>query len=249
MTAAGLAMLLITFLVALALLLAFSKYKKTSTTILLIGFICFCWIGSGLLPQFLLGKLESPYQSLHPQWKANNAIILLGAGTIKNPNDQQVTPTVIAYSRIYEAARLYTSCKKTNNHCFILVSGGDALKTGIPEAIVYQDALVSLGIDPADIQVEAKSMNTYKNAEYTSKLIKQQTINEIILVTSAIHMKRSLLYFSQFGIHAEPAPADYLSACISVIPQSYNFLMMDFAVHEITGILRLYVYNFLGWNS
>jgi uncharacterized SAM-binding protein YcdF (DUF218 family) len=70
----------------------------------------------------------------------------------------------------------------------------------------------------------------------------------VVLVTSGLHLRRSILYFSHFGVHALPARADYVRAAMSPLPVTYNFLLMDLALHEYAGLVRYRVYEMLGWN-
>jgi hypothetical protein len=71
----------------------------------------------------------------------------------------------------------------------------------------------------------------------------------LFLVTSGIHLRRSILYFKRFGIRGQPVRADYISATSSATPLSYNFLLADLAIHEYAGVLRYFVYERMGWNA
>jgi len=240
----------ILILLIVAIGLATFRYIKLCMATLVVVFICFILIGNGLIPAILLDQLQYSFVSLpEPHWKNKNAIVLLGAGAVKLPIQNVVKPTVMAYARINEATQLYLSCIKSQNKCTIIISGGDALHTGMSEAVVYQEELRNLGINKADIKLETNSMNTYKNAELTNAILKKNQFDQVILVTSGIHLKRALLYFSHFGIEAIPARADYIASQHSIFPLGYNFAITDFAIHEYLGIARLYVYDFFGWNK
>lgn len=71
--------------------------------------------------------------------------------------------------------------------------------------------------------------------------------DRVFLVTSGLHLQRSLLYFAHFGIHCTGAPADHLQPQRSWVPLGYNLAVAAFAFHEYLGILRYRVYNALGW--
>jgi len=206
-------------------------------------------VGIGVFSSCLLKKLESYSPLNHPAWMKRNAIIVLGAGAVKLPEENSEKPTVLAYSRIYEAARLYSSCKNTNAECKIIISGGDAQSNGQSEAVVYQNALNGIGIKNTDIILESNSMNTYKNAEYTSVILRKNKFDTVLLVTSGIHMKRALLYFGHFGVKPIPAVSDYIPPKIFIIPLGYNFAITDFVIHEYAGIIRFYLYNYFGLNT
>jgi uncharacterized SAM-binding protein YcdF (DUF218 family) len=241
--------LIFAFIIILLIFILFNRIKAALITVFITAFF-FILIGNGLLPALLLKNLQQSYVHLpQPSWQKNNAIVLLGAGAINITNTSSIAPTVMAYSRIYMAANLYFNCKKSQSNCKIIVSGGDALKAGDSEASVYAKALYKLTIPKSAIILESQSLNTYKNAEYTSKILNAQHYDQIYLVTSGIHLTRSLLYFSHFGITAKPMMADYLKPQLSILPLSYNFAMADFAIHEYLGLARYYVYEFLGLNT
>ena len=210
--------LFILVLLIIVTILLFFKRVKSGLTILIFANICFIGIGNGLIPDILLRQLQSPFLNLpYPEWKNKNAIVLLGAGAIKLPDVNEVNPAIVAYSRINEAARLYFNCIKSHDRCELIISGGDALKVGKSEAVVYQKVLSDLGVNNSDIILEPNSLNTYKNAEFTSGLLKINQFDQVVLVTSGIHLRRALLYFSHFGIHAKPAFADYLASKIGIV--------------------------------
>ena len=138
--------------------------------------------------------------------------------------------------------------KKHNIEYKIIVSGGDVKGYGKSEAEVYAKILKESGIPTKDIILENKSLNTYQNAEYTKEIIKNLPYDNYLLVTSGIHMKRSLLYFKSFNINVIPAISDDPKPLLW-IPVSYNLTLMDFAIHEYFSIYRFYLYDFLNIND
>ncbi|CAJ0790611.1 hypothetical protein LMG7141_02391 [Ralstonia condita] len=204
-------------------------------------------IGCGPVPAWLLDSLEQPFEHA-PQltWGPRNAIVLLGAGTFRV--GQTVEPSLFSYPRMVQAAKLYEACRKSDNDCKIFVSGGDARHHGAPEATVYARDLIALGVDRTDVLLEPESMNTWQNAQFSRALLAQYGPDRTVLVSSAIHLRRSLLYFAHFGMTPIPVRADDLQATVSPLPLAYNFALTDFALHEWIGIARYHVYNALGWN-
>jgi uncharacterized SAM-binding protein YcdF (DUF218 family) len=238
--------------IVLALICVFFKRLKLSIGILILVLMVTLSMGTGVLPHFFMNALQSStlYETkISTVWAKKNLILILGMGTIKIPKLELVVPGTLAYSRILEGASLYHTCKKSENQCKILVSGGDISDTGKSEAEVYKNELLKLGIDNVDILVETQSHNTFENAEFSAPLIQQEKPDQIFLVTAGIHMKRALLYSKHFGIDAIPVPADYMRTYPSVLPIGYNITMSDFALHEYIGILRYSIYQFFGWNK
>lgn len=230
-------------------LLLFLRHIKTGLLILTAGTAVLFSIGMGYVPGILLHHLESHVATLsHPAWGKRNAIIVLGAGTVVAKH-HCIKPTFISYSRMLEAAKLYFSCKKSSDTCIIIPSGGDPAHHGESEAETIQTELLALNVAPQDIIIEPNSNNTFQNAENTYAILKTHLFDSLILVTSGIHMRRSLLYFSFFAINPQPAPSDYMTAINSIVPLGYNFALFDFTMHEYVGMARFYVYNFFGWNK
>ncbi|WP_287814391.1 YdcF family protein [Pseudomonas sp.] len=240
-------LLLFVILIALATLCAFLKRRRAQRILLVVSVSWFLAVGCGAVPAWLLNNLQSDY-GVKPavSWGERNVIVLLGAGTEQAP--AAIEPGVFAFPRLVEATALYHQCHQAGGDCTVLVSGGDARHQGAAEATVYQATLLALGIPPAELQVEDQSMNTWQNAEFTAALLHHPRANQVVLVSSAIHLRRSELYFAHFGVSATPVRADYLRAMLSPLPLSYNFMAADVALHEYIGIARYHLYSALGLN-
>jgi uncharacterized SAM-binding protein YcdF (DUF218 family) len=195
---------------------------------------------TGFLPQVLLNTLQvKPYLS-QPQWKTQNTIILLGGGSVKWADSSHFSSDLPAFSRVLEAARLYQDCIKKSVLCSVLVTGGDPKNYGLSEAEVMSQELQQLSVERKDILLETKSRNTFENAQFSKVLIPFNS-QYTVLVTSATHMKRSLLLFSYFGVQAEAAPSDQLVARFSLNALTYNFYLLDLVLHEYGGIIKFYL--------
>ncbi|QUM80087.1 YdcF family protein [Moritella sp. 5] len=241
-------LLLISLLIIISLLLRLFNVHRAKSVVLCCTILLTVLISIGVVPKYLLDKLQQDYvakTSIH--WQENNAIILLGAGLEKVGDN--IEPPFYSFARIYEAARVYNECVDSDQQCKIIVSGGDTKKLGDTEAAVYKERLVSIGINAVDIITEPNSLNTWQNAQFTSEILRKGNFDNNVLVSSGLHIKRSLLYFEHFGVHATPIRADYMSANISFIPLGYNFALTDFALHEWIGFWRYDIYNMIGANQ
>jgi uncharacterized SAM-binding protein YcdF (DUF218 family) len=228
---------------------ALSHWRRATGIAIMAVLIAFEAVGSGLIPSLLLQALQSrSVVQDNPTWGERNVIIVLGDGTARLPSQSIVRPSILAYSRIFEAIRLYVLAKKSDHQCTILISGGDASSTGVTEADDYRAEMVQLGVAGTDILLERRSMNTFQNAEFTEVMLRDQRFDKLFLVTSALHLPRALLYFSYFRIYPTPCAADYIVPQMSILPIGYNFAIADFSTHEYIGMLRYYIYNFIGWN-
>ncbi|MDN7672523.1 YdcF family protein [Burkholderia oklahomensis] len=236
---------------AVAALLWVAGRRRTSRASFAASAVLFFAIGGGPVPAWLLRHLQAPYAARPAiEWGERNAIVMLGLGTEKIAATGAVEPGTFSYSRVVEAASLYHGCRKAraNAGCKIVVSGGDARRNGVPEATVYRDALIGLGIDAADVLSEPRSMNTWQNAQFTRIVLAGYRADRVLLVTSGVHLRRSVLYFAHFGVAAIPVRAEYLQAMLFPLPLAYNFSVADLALHECLGIARYRLYDALGWN-
>jgi len=66
--------------------------------------------------------------------------------------------------------------------------------TSCPE--IMKEQAVNYGVSQEAILTEADSTTTYENAEYTLKILESENIKSAIIVTSAIHSKRSHKIFN-----------------------------------------------------
>lgn len=215
------------------------KYKRSFVlSVANIGFILI--LSTGFLSQMLLDGLQKYPALTHAEWKNENLIVLLTSGSLKWSSDNHYTSQVAFYPRQYEAAKLYSNCKKYAVKCRILISGGDPALVGKAESEIAKEELMKLDIPSSDILTETKSLNTYENAAYSSQIIRTfSPETQIYLVTSGTHMRRSLKSFSFFKVYPTAAPADFI-----VIKKSWkhlyqNIYFADLTLHEYIGYFKV----------
>lgn len=231
---------------AVATILAALKWQRSSRVLYVVATVAFLSFGSGAPANWLLGNLQDGIDARNQQWGTANAIVLLGAGS--EMTDQGPELSSFSYGRLVKAFELYRSCKSRSDDCRIVSSGGDPSGFGKSEAELYAEALERLGAARADLIVEGRSLNTWQNAQFSAEILAGQQPDRVVLVTSGLHVRRSLLYFSHFGVRSIGVRADYAHARVTLLPQAYNILLADLAIHEYLGVLRYHVYNALGWN-
>lgn len=215
-------------------------------------------LGVGGNPNFsnvLLQSLE--WQYLPPaSLPQAEAIVVLG-GAIK----PAVTPrpwvdVAEAGDRVLHGAWLYKAGKAP----LLIFSGGRITwKEGGPsESGDMAQLAMALGVPRSAIAEDPTSLNTYENAVNVKAILAQRKINRVLLVTSAMHMPRSLLIFRHLGIDAVPAPTDFLiteqslretqdtwqGRLLSLVPQSEDLALVSKALKEYIGIG---VYRLRGW--
>ncbi len=237
-------------LLLVALLAGWRGWRWLSRSFAALALLLVLAVGCGPLPMWLLDNLQRPYvPAVSGTWAPRNAIVLLGAGTTRVGGSSAMEPALFAYGRIVQSAMLYRECKASGQQCLLLVSGGDAQHHGEAEAVTYGTVLRRLGVPAEDLLLESRSMSTLQNAQFSRPLLQAYGAQRVLLVSSGIHLRRSLLYFAHFGIMPTPVRGDYAGATLSISPLAGNFMLWDSAVHEYIGIARYRVYNAMGWNA
>ena len=204
----------------------------------------------------LVSSLEWRYlpQGEVPQAEA---IVLLGGGTRPHLPPRPVSEMNEAGDRLVYAAHLYHEGKAP----FIVVSGGfiEFYGSTVPEADAMQELLLSLGVPENAIVREDRSRTTYENALYVREIADEQDFNQILLVTSGLHMPRSVAIFEHQGFEVIPMPADFLATwgaegrtvelgvdgwLLTIFPDSEQLDMSSRALREYIGMV---VYWLRGW--
>lgn len=241
-------------LVLLLCLLGFvaSRFRRGRGGWLFYGlaFMLFVASACGPLPAWLLMHLQAPYATRPTvTWASRNAIVILGVGTSRVAGTGQVVPTVFAGGRLAEGYTLYRTCKQSGNDCKLIVTGGDPFRNGMAEAAAYGDVLLGMGVDRNDLMLETRSMNTWQNAQFVQPMLKTYAPQNVVLISSAVHLSRVQKYFEHFGIRATPVRADYMDARLTWFPNGWNVALTEFALHEYLGVLTYHMYNAFGWNA
>jgi uncharacterized SAM-binding protein YcdF (DUF218 family) len=155
---------------------------------------------------------RSSLENLYPQASAEqtpaaDGILLLGGG-IQGPKANRVYPEFSgAADRIWHAARLYHAHRAP----LIIATGGNLPwhPRSTTEAEAMRSALIDFGVPGSAIVLENASRTTRENMRNSRLLLDSLGIKTVLLVTSALHMRRALAEAGNAGIDAFPAPADF----------------------------------------
>jgi len=89
--------------------------------------------------------------------------------------------------------------------------------------------------------VESNSNNTNQNAILSAQLLRQENIQQILLVTDAIHMPRARWAFEHAGLRVAPVPSHFVASgdfhLASFIPNAQSLKNSHYAIHERLGLL------------
>lgn len=155
-----------------------------------------------------IGSLESVYEPPENIGEIDaDVIIMLGGGALPDMPDIDGKGTLCSSpaNRLLTAVRLQRLL-----HVPILLSGGQVYSDTGAEAKIASRVLKSLGVEDKDIIMETRSINTTQNAKFSAEILQERNLHKPVLVTSAFHMRRSVLNFEQQGIKVIPYPTDYM---------------------------------------
>jgi uncharacterized SAM-binding protein YcdF (DUF218 family) len=170
--------------------------------------IILLWVGgnqwiSGLLTRSLEWQYFPP-QNL-PQ---DSVVVVLGGGTESQQYPRQIPEVGQAGDRVTYALKLYRDGVAGR----ILLSGGNIDWLGSHTTTGAQEMgelLALMGVPQEIMQLQNESRNTYEDALYCAEILKAMQVDQIVLVTSASHMPRSVALFEKQGLTVIPAPTDY----------------------------------------
>ena len=222
-------------LIAVGGILLWCKRRKTGFGFLGASFVWFWLWSTPMMYRWMGGALESEW----PVVKAEDApkadaIVLLGGGMGANTNVYPYAEMWNGADRVWHAARLYKAGKAP----IVIPTGSGERESSVP-------LLLDLGVPESAIRVEPEARNTEENAKFVEKLLTacltmdsppqlpttnyQLPTRRILLVTSAWHMRRSVLMYRKYAPSLEivPAAADYEATVTTGHPFCFKDLWPD----------------------
>ena len=209
-----------------------------------------------LVSDKLVSSLEWRYLPPDPMPSAD-AIVVLGGSTAPALEPRPWVELSERGDRILYGARLYNQGKAPK----LILSGGRVTwrgGSGGSEAADMKTLAMAMNVPTDDILLEETSLNTRENAVNVKALMAKQNISSVLLVTSAMHMPRSVAIFKKLGIKVIPAPTDYLvtkesyenvnqtleGRILSLFPDITAISQFTWAMKEYVGFL---FYRLRGW--
>ncbi|EGO8358779.1 envelope biogenesis factor ElyC [Escherichia coli] len=185
-------------------LLWFSRFQKTGKIFISIG-----WLALLLLSlQPVADRLLRPIESNYPTWNNSQKvdyIVVLGGGYTRNPLWAPSSNLINnSLPRLNEGIRLW----RENPGAKLIFTGGVAKTNTVSAAEVGARVAQSLGVPREQII----TLDFPKDTEEEAAAVKQTIGNApFLLVTSASHLPRAMIFFQQEGLNPLPAPANQLT--------------------------------------
>jgi uncharacterized SAM-binding protein YcdF (DUF218 family) len=205
-------------------------------------FLCLCFfiIGCNPLIDFSLDK----YENIHPKYEQTSQnlsikyIVVLGGGidpTSTQPLSSQLS--VASSIRLIEGIRIHNVYQDSK-----LVLTGKGGYEQLTEAAAMAQMAIALGVNKDSIIQDPVSKNTFEHTQNLKEILKSE---EFILVTSAMHMNRSMLIFRKQGLNPIPAPTQYIlkgkyngfMSNPNLLPTGDNFQDLDQLSYELLSLI------------
>jgi uncharacterized SAM-binding protein YcdF (DUF218 family) len=212
-----------------------------------LGFACWAllWISatpavSAALVRSLEPAVPSAEAVVPAALRAQTALVVLGSNV--GPAIEGIPPRErldsAARARTQGAARWY---QRTQPAAVIVTGiGPEADPRASAEAMA--DSLVNGGVPRDRIWLEPRATNTRENARYSVELGRAHGITRFVVVTSAVHLRRSLREFRRAGVEPVGAPVEYLGPtfgrAVDLLPSAFSLARTEQCLHEFLGMLK-----------
>lgn len=190
------------FILLILAILYFKKRPKISFKYLISAVLLLLLSSMPIISDNLMVTIENNYEAFTRSSKPVDYIVILGNGHSSNdalPVTSQLK--IGSLQRLVEALRIY----KVHPEARIITSGyaGD---DPVSNAEKMKKSLVLLGIPEQKIITENFPKDTEEEALLISPRVQG---SNVVLITNADHMPRSMMYFQLQGVFPIPAPTGY----------------------------------------
>jgi uncharacterized SAM-binding protein YcdF (DUF218 family) len=197
----------------------------------------------------LVYRLEHATTSTYREDVRYDVVVLLGGMT-----DERLTAENgrIGYNGNVERVIVTHELLRDGKARFAIVSGAavNPMLAEYGEARVLAGQLRGWGIAEDRIIVEDKAMNTRDNAVYAAEIVRARGFEKVLVVTSAMHMKRAVECFDAVGLRVDTLLVDHHALRAlpfgpsSLIPRAGSLSGTTASLRELFGRL---VYRVAGF--
>jgi len=242
------------WLVATLLFALFTKKPARRRVAVGVALAIFWMFGNTFLVNELALAWEYPPTSVPTDSSARIAVVLTGGMT----NGETAVPdSRFLLDREADRAGQALYLYKQGAVEYILISGGNG---DLPfNRSVVQDEneattrfLRTAGVRAGEILYENKSRNTYENAVFTARFLRERAnTNRCVLVTSAWHMRRAVGCFQKAGVIVTPFPGSFRSHPRTfvpgewLLPNAQAFFEAHVLVREMIGYVTYWVMGYV----
>lgn len=186
------------------MLIMFTRKQKSGCFVVLFSFIGIFLIAFQPVSSRLLMPLERQYSAFFPVDESIDYVMVLGSGHVvddKIPPTSELSRTgLMRLAEGIRVMRIYPGSK--------LILSGYAGGSEVSNARMMAKVALALGVSKSDIILLETAKDTWEEARQAAAFV---NIKQLVVVTSASHMKRALHEFHSVGLKPYPAPTNYLA--------------------------------------
>ena len=234
-------------LIAVAIYFHYKRKTAPSKTSIVTALAWLFLVCATPVPGWLTYSLERKYKPLQAEaidTSLQYDIIILGSGHTLDPMLPPLSQlSEKALTRLAEGIRLYQAIPNAR----LVLSGYSSTGRSSQAEILALTAL-SLGVPVSDTLMLIHAENTRQEArDYCGRFSRDQ--RSLIVVTSAVHMPRAMLYFEGQGLRPISAPGLFLYKKdpyrwrFWFKPSYHNIEMTQSVMHELIGLLAQRLFN------
>ena len=230
----------------LTIILYLISFRKISIAIFFINSLYLIFISFLPIGNYLIYKIEKDYHSNISIPEKLDGILILGGAT--NPSMykefKQISVNDSA-ERLIESVSIIKRFKNSK----VIFSGGSGVinRPELGHSQVAKSFYRKMGIEESRIIFEDKSRNTYENILFAKKIANPKKNENWLLITSASHMKRSILIGSKQNWKFIPYAVDFKMMKQFSFKPSLNLLSninsLQYGSHEWLGLISYYLMN------
>ena len=191
--------------------------------------------------RLIMGPLEARYSLQLPPDGEPAAVLVLAGGSSYDESGSSVQPSPFSLERVFTAVKL---ARVRQGRSVLVLSGGDVYgRNDRSEAAALEDAVREMGWT-GEVILEEDSRTTAENMEFSARIVSELGLTNVIIVTNAFHMPRSMRLAERFmeglSLYSAPGPlhADPLVRGInSFLPGSGSLNNSCMAIRERIGSL------------
>ena len=189
------------------LLLQLLRRRKTGLALLILS-LAWLWVWSmPVFSDWLRLSLESRYPMLSAEQAPQAGAIVVLGGAFSHHAEWPYPNMSSNADRYWHGARLYHAGRAP----LVILSGGrmPGRGAGLTDAAAGALFLADLGVPSEAIIPEERALTTRGNAVEVAAVLQARGIEDFLLVTSALHMRRSEAAFGAAGLEPMPIATDF----------------------------------------
>jgi uncharacterized SAM-binding protein YcdF (DUF218 family) len=222
-------------------LLLLLRRQRAGNLVLTFGVLMLLVVGYSPIGNVLMLSLTERFPAWQSDGRDPDGIIVLGGAIDADSSVERHSLEVnTAGERVIGMLEL---ARRFPNARIVYTGGPSALfESSLPEAPVAGDVLKRFGVAPERIVLENESRTTDENAVFSRRLVQPKPGERWLLVTSAVHMPRSVGTFRAAGFDVEAYPVDWRTRGWVDSSETFDTLSSglgraDSAMHEWIGLV------------